>query len=676
MKKRTLIRIMLGLVLIVSLIGCQTVAKEEPVKTEVEVTAEKVTVEESPVSVEEVKEEAKAEEVVAEEPSAPVEDTAVVEKAVEEVAVVEETAAEEAVVKEAIAEEAAAKKDVHIKLIETSDMHGSLFPYDFINDRPTKTSLAQIYSYVEQERAKDQEVVLLDNGDVLQGQPIVYYYNFEKTDSEHIVASVMNAMGYDAATVGNHDVEAGPDVYIKVAMESNFPWLAANAVSEKTGKPFTQPYAVINRDGIKIVVFGMITPGVPNWLPKNLYEGVVFEDMVDTAKKWVPIIEAKEKPDVLVGLFHSGVDAEYGGYTADDPCNPNASLLVAQQVPGFDVIFTGHDHKDTHLVVKNSEGEDVHVLGAMNAARSVATADITFTWDEASDSYVMADLTSETVMMDSYPVSQEAMDTFGYAMEEVKEWVSRPIGEITETISTHDAMFGDSKFVDLIHRLQLELTGADISFAAPLSLSATIKKGPVYVRDMFNLYKYENLLYTMELTGAEIDAFLEYSYGNWFNQMKSIDDHIIKFKTDSDGNLIFNERYNSYETATRYYNWDSAAGIRYVVDLRKPAGDRVTIKTTTKDGLKFDMNKTYTVAINSYRGNGGGGHLTKGVGLSKEEIAERTLTSTVADLRYYFIKGFEMLGTVTPEVDNNWFASPIMWAKRGMEQDAPLLFGE
>lgn len=621
MNRKNLVRVLLGLCMLTLLFGCQTRA-------------------------------------VTKEPAAP--------KAAEKVT--------EPVVE---AEEVKMAEDVHIKVIETSDVHGSLFPYDFINDKPAETSLAQIYSYVKEQREDtDQEVVLLDNGDVLQGQPVVYYYNFEKTDTEHILSSVMNAMGYDAATVGNHDVEAGPAVYTRIFEDSDFPWLAANAVSEKTGKPFTEPYVIIERDGVKLAVLGMITPAIPNWLPKNLYPGAKFEDMIETARKWVPIIEAKEQPDAIIGLFHSGVDAEYGGYTATDRYNENASLLVAQQVPGFDVIFTGHDHQDTHMVVKDPNGEDVHVVGALNAARSVATADLVFSWDQGAGQYQLSDVSSGTVMMGSYPADPDAMRMFGYALEEVKAWVSRPIGEITETISTRPAMFKDSKFVDLIHDLQLELTGADVSIAAPLSLDAQIAEGTVYVRDMFNLYKYENLLYTMELTGEELDDFLEYSYANWFNQMDDVNDHIIKFKTDEDGELIFNERYNSYDTATRYYNWDSAQGIRYTVDLRAPEGDRVTIKTSSEDGMKFDEQKTYTVAINSYRGNGGGGHLTNGVGLSKEEIAERTIDSTEADLRYYLIKAFETMGTVEPEADMNWYASPIAWALKAEKTDSVLLFGE
>ena len=564
---------------------------------------------------------------------------------------------------------------VRVRFIETSDLHGSIFPYDFINDRPAATSLANVYTYVQQERDKDQEVVLLDNGDILQGQPIVYYYNFEKTEDEHIQAAVMNAMGYDAATVGNHDIETGHPVFDRIRDQFNFPWLAANAVDEMTGEPYFTPYTILEKNGIRIAVLGLITPGIPQWLPRDIWEGIRFEDMVETAKAWVPIIMEKEQPDLLVGLFHSGVDYSYSG-TADSPLNENASQLVAERVAGFDLIFTGHDHIATNKVVKGPDGKDVRIVGTLSGAKTVGSAEVVLMRDSDTGAFEVSEITTEVVKMDPFTPDPAALEMFDYALQEVKTYVSKPIGTITKTITTRDALWGDNEFVDLIHRLQLELTGADISFAAPLSLDASINEGTVYVRDMFNLYVYENLLYTMELTGAEIDAFLEFSYANWYNQMKTRDDHLINFKKDANGNLIYNERYGNYDTVTRYYNYDSAAGIKYVVDVTKPADDRVTIKRTIADNRAFDPQKTYTVAINSYRGNGGGGHLTSGVGLTKQEIDERILSSTLADLRYYFIKGFEMLGTVEPVVDDNWFISPIVWATQAAELDYPLIYPE
>lgn len=562
------------------------------------------------------------------------------------------------------------KQDFTLKMIETSDVHGMIFPYDFINDEESATSLAQVYSYVQEQRAAaNQEVLLFDNGDILQGQPVVYYYNFEKTGVPHIQAEVMNYMGYDAGVVGNHDIEAGHPVYDKIKTEFDHPWLAANAVDAETGEPYFEPYTTFTRNGAKIAVLGMITPGIPNWLPKDIWEGIRFDGMVETAEKWIPIIEEKEQPDVIVGLFHAGVDASYGG---GDEIVENASLLVAEQVPGFDVIFTGHDHKDTDMEVEGPNGDTVHVVGALDDARSVATASLVFDYDEETGEYSIS-VDGSTVMMKDQPADQGFLNEFADAKAAVKEWVSKPIGRFTRSISTRNAMFGDSAFVDLIHNVQMQITDADVSMAAPLSFDASIDEGQIYVRDMFNLYKYENLLYKMELTGRQIKDFLEYSYGGWMNTMEGPDDHMINFQTDENGDLIWNDRYNSYDLVTRYYNYDSAAGIEYTVDLSKEQGNRIDIEGFT-DGRPFDMNETYIVAINSYRGNGGGGHLTKGAGLPADQLEEYVKSSTVKDLRYLLMKWIEERGTVDPQADNNWKVIPESWAEQAQETDYGLLF--
>ncbi len=569
---------------------------------------------------------------------------------------------------------------IKLKLIETSDVHGSLFQYNFIKGELGNSSLAQIYNYVEQERAnKDQGVVLLDDGDILQGQPIVYYYNFDlpagqagKTTVPHIVARVMNYMKYDAGTVGNHDIEPGHKVYDKIKKEFNFPWLAANAINVKTGQPYFKPYTIIKRNGIKIAVLGMITPAIPNWLPKKIWSGIEFKDMIETAKKWVPIIQQKEKPDLLVGLFHSGVEANYGGADPGSPKNENASQLVAEKVPGFDIVFVGHDHHGWNYTVKNSEGKTVHILGTINAARTAAVANITLTKDDSTGKW-KKEITGEIIESKNYKENVPYVKKFTREVEEAYSYVSKIIGTFNESVSTKESMFGDSPFVDLIQKIQLEITKADISFAAPLSFDAEIKKGPVRVRDMFSLYKYENLLYTMELTGQEIKNYLEYSYGLWFNQMKNENDHLLNFKRDDKGNLVLDR--GRPQLKTQYYNFSSAAGINYTVDVSKPEGQRITI-ISMSDGKPFDLNKKYKVAVNSYRGNGGGGHLTMGAGIPQNKLADRVITSTEKDLRFYLMKWIEKQKHITPKAFGNWKVIPTDWWEKGKEKDFKILYGE
>ncbi|MCU0415435.1 MAG: hypothetical protein MUE91_13730 [Ignavibacteriaceae bacterium] len=176
---------------------------------------------------------------------------------------------------------------VNLKIIETSDVHGALLPNELTSDMPLTSSLAHVYSYVLEQRAhQDQEVILLDNGDLIQGDPITYFYNFVDTARTHVFSDAMNFMEYDAATIGNHDIETGHDVYDKFGREIKFPWLAANVTNIKTDEPYFEPYTIIERGGVRVAVLGLTTPGVPNWLPQKLWEGMRFDDMIETAKIW------------------------------------------------------------------------------------------------------------------------------------------------------------------------------------------------------------------------------------------------------------------------------------------------------------------------------------------------------------------------------------------------------
>lgn len=563
-------------------------------------------------------------------------------------------------------------QQITIKILETTDVHGAIFPFNFINNEATNSSLAQVLTYIKKVRADSTcETVLLDNGDFLQGQPIVYYYNFEKTTSPHICSQVMNFMKYDAATVGNHDIEAGHEVYDRLTNEFNFPWLAANAVKTTDGTPYFVPYTIINRKGIKIAVLGLITPAIPNWLPKDIWEGMEFDDMIESAEKWVKMIQEKEKPDILVGLLHSGIDYTFNNQTAETYKNENASQLVAEKVAGFDVIFAGHDHADFNFTVKNPHGKDVLILNPNSYAKFIGEATIEMTWNEKTEKYdkKISGKLIETALLEA---DKEFLQKFDAQFDEVKEYVERRIGYLSQSLTSKEALFGESKFIDLIHQLQLHLSDAQISFSAPLSFDMEIQAGELKVRDMFKLYRYENLLYTMKLSGAEIKNYLEFSYGQWFNQMKDENDHLLKFRYDETGEIEKNKHGNP-RLAEAFFNFSSAAGINYTVDVSKPMGERITITGLT-NGDDFDMEKGYLVAVNSYRGNGGGGHFTEGAGLSKEELANRVVKSTTKDLRFYIMRWIEKQDTVQVEMKHNWKITPETWWKKGKKRDFDLIF--
>lgn len=554
----------------------------------------------------------------------------------------------------------AATREVKLKLIETSDIHGNFFPYNFITQQDWKGSFARVHSYAQQERQTyGDNLLLMDNGDILQGQPSAYYYNFMDTVSTHITAAMMNYMGFVVGNMGNHDVEAGHAVYDRWISQCQFPVLGANIIQVSDEQPYLKPYEIIEREGVKIAILGMITPAIPTWLPETLWKGLYFADMEQTARKWMPIIQEKEKPDIIIGLFHAGKEAR----TVAGKYREDASAEIAERIPGFDIIMMGHDHRRFCGKIANAQGDSVLLINPANNGRTVGDVEITLTLD--GDKVIRKSIQGKLADMDKLDPSPDFMKQFAPQYQAVEAFVSEKVGTFTETISTRPAYFGPSAFIDFIHSLQLDLTGADISFAAPLSFDAVIKEGDIHISDMFNLYKYENMLYTMELTGKEIKGFLEESYAIWTNQMKSADDHVLLLTERKDG--------NGYTFTNPSFNFDSAAGIIYTVDVTKPAGQKVSIQSLA-NGEPFDLNRTYRVALNSYRGNGGGELLTKGAGIPQDQLKDRIISATEKDLRYYMIQYIREKKTLSPQPLNQWKMIPEDWTEKAAERDARLLF--
>ena len=558
-------------------------------------------------------------------------------------------------------------EELTLKIAATSDVHGNFFPYNFITLSSGDGSLARVATRVRELRDSlgTERVILLDNGDILQGQPTAYYYNFIKSDIPHPTARMLNYLGYDAQTIGNHDVETGHNVYDRYRRDlGKLPLLGANVIDKSTGKPYLTPYTVIDRGGVRVAILGLLTPAIPAWLPETLWEGLEFEDMVESASKWVPYILENEKPDLLVGLFHSGHDsAKMTGEWRE-----NASLLVAEQVPGFDLIFMGHDHTLFNSPEKNQVDSKAVILNPANNASYLAEGEIRMVRDKDGR---IADkkITGRLTPLNNLKPDAAFMREFEPERREILDFVSKKIGNSTGDFSVRDAYFGPSAFMELLHDLQLEISGAEISLAAPLSFDAVIRKGDLHMSDMFTLYKYENMLYTIAMTGRELKDYFEMSYSLWTDVMENPSDNLLLFSGGKAAKGDYAKLLNPS------YNFDSAAGINYTVDVTKPRGEKITIHSMA-DGTPFDFDKTYKVAVNSYRGNGGGDLLTKGAGIPHDELKSRILSSTDKDLRFYLIKEIEKRGEISPVVTPNWRFVPEEYVEPAAKRDRKVLFGD
>ena len=557
------------------------------------------------------------------------------------------------------------EKDIIV--LYTTDVHGAYLPFDIRNNMPAVTSMANVCTYVNQQRLEYPDAVFLfDTGDCLQGQPSMYYYNFVDTVSPHLVPLVYNYMGYDAVGLGNHDVETGEKVYYeRVAKQLRKQWLCANAIDERTGEPMFTPYRVFTRSGIKVAVLGMITPNIPAWLPKKLWPHLEFQDMVECAQHWVPIIQEKEQPDILIGLCHSGTDYHVDGNDLDTKKNENGSIPVAIKVPGFDLILCGHDHQGNMLTITNVNGDSVKVLDAQTQAAKVGRAKIHLVLNKETNRYDKQ-IETELIDMTQYEPDKDYCKTFQYAVNEVNEFVDAPIGYLSKTIYGEPSLFGPSEFMDLIHNAQLEATSADVSFAAVLAAHDSVAAGPVTMRQLFTLYRYENSLVTVNMTGEEVERYLNYGISKQYNGMKNENDHLLAFLFDENGEIAYNVYGPRFLTPT--FNFTSAAGIKYQINLDKPQGKQLTI-ISMSDGSKFDKTKTYKVALNSYQANGGGNFVPEGLGWSKQEFEKHVIAWSDQDVRHYIADYLHKHDTIVPKLRGDWSVVPDKWFKKGVETD-------
>lgn len=559
------------------------------------------------------------------------------------------------------------KDTIHLKIIFTTDVHGNYFPYDFRHDHWGKGSLQRVHAYVANAvKETPGNMLLIDGGDMLQGEPTAYYFNSNcKSYRHHPVADICNYIGYDVAVVGNHDIEMGKSIFNKYVSECNFPVLGANVVSTETGKPYFKPYTIFHRQGVKIAVVGFITPAIPHWIPKKTWEGMRFESIRESAEKWIKAIREEENPDYIIGLMHSGMN---DGIVTPE-YTENATRETVENVDGFDLVLYGHDHTSNIEEVTAPSGRKVLCANPGCYAHSIAVADIDFHVNEAHE-VVSHDTSCRLQYIGKLHNEHGASfkKHFSYPYHQVKRFATQKIGTFLSRVDVTDAYFGSSAYIDLVQTLQLRVSHADISFSAPLFFNASIEAGDIKVSNLFNLYRFEDHLYTLKLTGSEIKSYLEKSYANWVQQMHTEDDTMLLI-----GPMKSNPSRIGFQNFI--FNFDSAAGIRYEVDVRQPAGEKVRI-LSMDNGAPFVPDRLYTVAMTAYRANGGGELLTKGAGLSKDEIDSRITHISEHDIRYYLMRYIKEAGTIDPQPHNHWRFIPEEWARKAAEQERKILFGD
>ncbi|GAB2806409.1 5'-nucleotidase C-terminal domain-containing protein [Actinoallomurus bryophytorum] len=514
--------------------------------------------------------------------------------------------------------EAAAKgadRSVTITVMGTSDIHSHAVDWDYYNDAAYSDSagnvvgLARVSSLVRQIRADRgrEHTLLFDAGDTIQGTPLGFYYAtvepITTTGQIHPMARQMNAIGFDAVALGNHEFNYGLPFLNKWISQMDAPVLGANAVHTGTDRPAFRPYIiktmrVPGHPPIRVGLLGLTNPGVAIWDKANVSGKLDFLDLVETAKKWVPIIRARGV-DVMVVSAHAG-DSGLSSYTGDIPVE-NASAMVAQQVPGIDAILFGHAHIDVaeRFVTNEITGETVVMSEPKCWGERLSVFDLTLTRDRGH--WKVTGRSATTVNTNTVQEDPALVAVVRKEHDAVVAYVNQDVATSTETMSAAESCWKDTAILDYVNVVQTAkvkeaIAGTAnaslpvVSIAAPFNRAATFPAGQVTIKDIAGLYIYDNTLLGSILTGSQIKAYLEYS-ARYFEQVAA------------DAPVDPASWTNAHDLPD--YNYDQFSGVTYDIDIAKAEGARIV--NLAYDGTAVTDDQRFVVAVNNYRQSGGGG---------------------------------------------------------------------
>ena len=521
-----------------------------------------------------------------------------------------------------------AQTSTKVTIMATSDEHGNIFPIDYYTLKTQDRGLAKVYTLVKQVRKDNPNSILISNGDVIQGTPLVYYYTKIEPDTTHPMAVVMNYMGYDAMVVGNHEIQDyGYDWLTKFKDDADFPILSANMVDKDTGEHSLTPFVIKEVGGIKVGILGLTTSETNTVTPAYNLKGNWFNDAVEEVDYWIPIL--RPQVDILIVSAHMGF--EFGNDTKTFKTivpvrEGNVAYEIVKEHPEIDVMITGHDHYDIPPFLLNG----VLCVQPGNWGQRLTKMDITLEKD--GNHWKVVTKTGQNLVVDkSVEAAPEITDLAKKYNDTAVTYVDSVIGEAADTFDGTLCRLEDNPMLDLIHKVQIEETGANISIVAMLPGTPPVwPKGPIRVRDVYSLYIYDNTLWLKEVTGKQMKDAIEWSY-RYYNQ----------YDFGATDTPLVNPNIRSY-------NFDTVQGLEYVVDISKPIGQRV-ISMTYKGGPVYPKD-TFKLAVNNYRGNGGGGY-TMFAGAP-------TLSMSVDEIRNYMIEYIKEKKVIYPEVDNNWKMIP------------------
>ncbi|WP_192341074.1 bifunctional metallophosphatase/5'-nucleotidase [Streptomyces sp. VITNK9] len=503
-----------------------------------------------------------------------------------------------------------------LTVLGTTDLHGHVFNWDYFKDAEYTDSagnaqgLSRVSTLVKQVREEKgrHNTLLLDAGDTIQGTPLTYYYaKVDPITAEggpvHPMAQAMNAIGYDAVALGNHEFNYGIETLRKFEEQCDFPLLGANAVDAKTLKPAFPPYfmktfRVKGAPPVKVAVLGLTNPGIAIWDKAYVQGKLAFPGLEEQAAKWVPKLRSMGA-DVVVVSAHSGSSGT-SSYGDQLPYVENAAAEVARLVPGIDAILVGHAHQEIAelKVVNEKTGKTVVLSEPLCYAERLTLFDFELVFERGRwhVESVKASLRDSSTVEDDPEITRLLADEHA----QVVAYVNQVVGTATETLTTVEARYKDVPIVDLITKVQEDvvtraLAGTEfaslpvLAQASPFSRTSQIPAGEVTIRDLSSLYVYDNTLVAKLMTGAQLRAYLEYSAEYYVRTAAGAPVDVEKM-TNANGRPD--------------YNYDYVSGLTYEIDIAQAPGSR--IKNLAHGGVPLADDARFVLALNNYRANGGG----------------------------------------------------------------------
>lgn len=458
-----------------------------------------------------------------------------------------------------------------IRILATSDVHGTIFPYSYADGMKKPHGFARLNAVIS--LLRDENTLLLDNGDTLQGSALSFYHYLKKPTEISPVTTVMREMKYDYLNVGNHDFNYGTEALMMHLQNVGAPCITANWLFH--GKPFGPNYVIREVAGKRIALFAIVTQYIPHWEKKDTIRYCRFTDAYETAEKTVSLLKKLEKPDYIICLYHGGFERDLAyGYLTEEDTGENEAYRILKNISGIDLLITGHQHRSL-----NGKMGDTHYIQTAGDGSEIACIDI----------YPDTDVIEPRIFKCDMDADMELLKYVQEEENECKAWLDQPLGSTSMDLKIEDdmeALLKKTQLATFLNKVQLEATGADLS-ACTIAPASGGFGHDITMRDLVNVYRFPNTLVVKKITGKVLREYLEKNAEFWTIRNESID---IMNRTDA---------------PLTHYNYDMVDGIEYTLKIANPAGERVT--DLTYKGAPVEDDQEFTIALTNFRGAGGGG---------------------------------------------------------------------